>query len=510
MSKNNQLDFIGWRASVWPIDSENELKKFLPLALIMFCILFNYTLLRDTKDTIIVNSAGAGTISFLKLYCVTPAAVLFVILYAKLANMVSRENLFYVIVLPFLVFFGAFAFIIYPNLGILHPDIETITMLKGAYPTLGGFIDIYAYWSFVLFYVLSEIWGSAMIALMFWQFTNHVVRMHESKRFYGLLAVIGNIALILSGQVVRYCSEDIKQFFSTDEEAWRASIYLLMGLVVLFGIIAMAIYRWMHVSVLNDKRYFDPSKVSIPKKKKEKLSLVESIKLILRSPELGYIAILIMAYGVTINLVEIQWKNQLGLYFAGDKGGYNAFMGNFSTLTGIFTILFGLLFGSNILRRVSWFTAAIITPLTLLIGGTVFFLFIFAKEWVSFILSAIDTRPEVIASFLGAGIVIVSKGIKYILFDSTKEMAYIPLDDQLKTKGKAAVDVIGGRAGKAGGAFVQSNLQIALAVVSMNAGVNVVSVTAPYTFVVFVIVCAVWLYAIKGLSSKLDKNSTTE
>jgi len=509
-SRTDQLNLTGWRGSIWPIDSKNELKKFLPLALIMFCILFNYTLLRDTKDTIIVNSAGAGTISFLKLYCVTPAAVLFVILYAKLANIVSRENLFYVVVTPFLIFFGAFAFIIYPNLGMLHPDIEVIIALKRSYPTLEGFIDIYSYWSFALFYVLSEIWGSAMIALMFWQFANHVVRMNESKRFYGLFAVIGNVALIISGQVVRYCSEDIKKFFPTDEEAWQASIYLLMGLVVLLGIIAMLVYRWMHVSVLNDKRYFDPGEVIIKKKTKEKVSLVESIKLIFRSPELGYIAILIMAYGITINLVEIQWKNQLGLYCAGNKGTYNAFMGNFSTLTGIFTIIFGLLVGSNILRRVSWFTAAIITPLTVLIGGIVFFLFIFAKEWINFILVAIDTRPEVIASFLGAGIIIVSKGIKYILFDSTKEMAYIPLDDQLKTKGKAAVDVIGGRAGKAGGAFVQSNLQMALAAISMTNGMNIVSVTAPYTFIIFIIVCAVWLYAIKGLSSKIDKNSTPE
>ena len=52
-----QPEFTGLRASLWPIH-QHELKKFLPLAFIMFCILFNYTLLRDTKDTIVVNSAG--------------------------------------------------------------------------------------------------------------------------------------------------------------------------------------------------------------------------------------------------------------------------------------------------------------------------------------------------------------------------------------------------------------------------------------------------------------------
>lgn len=497
-----QPEFTGWRASLWPIHN-HELKKFLPLAFIMFCILFNYTLLRDTKDTIVVNSAGAGAISFLKLYCVTPAAILFVIFYAKLTNILSRENVFYAIVAPFLIFFGAFAFIIYPNLEALHPSVESINILKASYPVLSGFIDIYAYWAFSLFYVLSEIWGSAMIALMFWQFANHVVRMRESKRFYGLFLVIGNLALILSGQVVVFCSQDIAQYYETPEAAWQMSLYLLMGSVVALGIIAMGLYRWMHTSVLNNKLYYDPSEVSAPKKKKEKPSLLESVKIIFRSPELGYIAILVMAYGITINLIEVQWKNQLGLYFAGNKAGYNAFMGHFSTMSGIFIILFSWLVGANILRRVRWFLAAIITPLAITLGGVIFFAFIFAREQVDFILQAMATSPVAAASFLGAGIIVLSKGIKYGLFDTTKEMAYIPLDDELKTKGKAAVDVIGGRAGKAGGAFVQSNLQMVFAATAISTGANAVSITAPYTFGVFLVICLMWLFAVKGLSKKL-------
>lgn len=497
-----QPAFTGWRASLWPIHN-HELKKFLPLAFIMFCILFNYTLLRDTKDTIVVNSAGAGAISFLKLYCVTPAAILFVIIYAKLTNVLSRENVFYAIVAPFLIFFGAFAFIIYPNLEALHPSAESITALKQSYPILSGFIDIYAYWAFSLFYVLSEIWGSAMIGLMFWQFANHVVRMRESKRFYGLFLVIGNLALILSGQVVVFCSQKITQYFDTAEAAWQMSLYLLMGCVVALGVVAMGLYRWMHTSVLNDKRYYDPAEGGVPKKKKTKPSLLESVKIIFRSPELGYIAILVMAYGVSINLIEVQWKNQLGLYFAGDKAGYNAFMGHFSTLSGVFIILFGWLVGANILRRVSWFLAAIITPLAITLGGIVFFAFIFAREQAELVLQAMATNPIAAASFLGAGIVILSKGIKYGLFDTTKEMAYIPLDDELKTKGKAAVDVIGGRAGKAGGAFVQSNLQMVFAATALSTGVNAVSITAPYAFVVFLAICLMWFFAVKGLSKKL-------
>lgn len=498
MSTNDSTapEFTGWRAALWPIHGY-ELKKFLPLSLIMFCLLFNYTILRDTKDTLVVNSAGAGAITFLKLYCVTPAAILFVIIYAKLTNVLRRETVFYAVVTPFLVFFALFAFVIYPNLEMMHPSVETVSALHASYPRLSGFIDIYAYWAFSLFYVLAEIWGSAMIALMFWQFANYVVRMKESKRFYGLFAVVGNLALILSGQVVGFSSLTIQQFFSTKEEAWTFSLFLLMGAVVLFGILAMALYRWMHTSVLTDKRFFDPA-TQVVKKKKEKPSLMESLKLILQSPELGLIALLIMAYGVTINLVEVQWKHQLGLWYAGDMGGYNWFMGQFSTVTGITTILFGLLLGSNILRRVSWFTAAAITPMIITLGGILFYFFIFSEKFVQFVLdNFVSLSAVTAATFLGAVIIIISKAVKYILFDATKEMAYIPLDDELKTKGKAAVDVIGGRAGKAGGAFTQSTLLMLFATKD-------VVLIAPQAFVIFTVVCGLWFLSVKVLARKVD------
>lgn len=488
-------EFTGLRAKLWPIHS-HELKKFIPLGIIMFCLLFNYTVLRDTKDTLVVNAAGAGAITFLKTYCVTPAAILFVILYAKLTNVLSRENVFYAVVTPFIIFFAAFGFLIYPNLDLLHPSAESVQALHAAHPNLSGFIDIYAYWAYSLFYVLSEIWGSAMIALMFWQFANHVVRLRESKRFYGLFGVVGNAALLVSGPMIMFCSTGVKSMLPEGANAWQFILYIMMSSVVIFGLLAMYVYRWMHQNVLNDKLYFDPAESGAPKKKKEKLGLVESFKLIIKSPELGLIALLIMAYGVTINLVEVQWKNQLKLFCMGDEPTFQYYMGMLSTATGLFTIIFGLTVGSNILRKVSWAKAALITPLVILIGGGAFFCFILAEGLMEPFLQFFNTHAITAAMFIGLGIVVVSKAIKYILFDSTKEMAYIPLDDELKSKGKAAVDVIGGRAGKAGGAMVQSWLLIAFATK------DVVSI-APITFAVFAVIVVAWLFAVKALSVKV-------
>ncbi len=485
-------EFKGLRGALWPIHNF-ELKKFIPTALIMWCILFNYTVMRDMKDSLVVNAAGANLISFLKLYCVTPAAVLFVVIYAKLSNIFSSEKLFYVIITPFITFFGLFGFVLYPNLEMLHPAQQTIQALHEVYPRLSGFIDIYGHWTYALFYVLSEIWGSAMIALMFWQFANRITRVHESKRFYGLFGVIANTSLLVSGQALVFFSQGItKDLVGVDP--WTHSLKWLCGMIVVMGLIPMFIYRWMHTNVLTDPTYYDPTEENTQKKKKHKPGLIESAKLIFHSKELGYITLLLIGYGISINLVEVQMKNQLGIYFKGDNVAYTAFMGRYSQLTGTLAILFGWLIGANVLSRMSWLVSALITPLFFIFSGGVFFFFILGKDLAMHLLANMD--PVLTAVVLGSIIVTSSKAIKYSLFDPTYNMAYLPLDPELKSKGKAAVDVIGGRAGKAGGAFIQSTMAILLA--SKN-----VLIFAPYTAVIFAVVCGAWILAVKGLDGSI-------
>ena len=49
----------------------------------------------------------------------------------QLANVLSTEQLFYACILPFIAFFGAFAFIMYPLRDTLHPTGATAPCLHG-------------------------------------------------------------------------------------------------------------------------------------------------------------------------------------------------------------------------------------------------------------------------------------------------------------------------------------------------------------------------------------------
>ena len=109
------------RIMLWPIERA-ELPKFLPMAFMMVCILFNLACLRGLKDSLIVPSIGAESLSFLKVYIVTPAAFLFPLLYIRLLCSFSQEKVFYIVMTIFISVFALFGYVLYPNQHLIHPD----------------------------------------------------------------------------------------------------------------------------------------------------------------------------------------------------------------------------------------------------------------------------------------------------------------------------------------------------------------------------------------------------
>jgi AAA family ATP:ADP antiporter len=489
--KTEAQEFVGWRSIFWPIHSF-ELKKFLPMALMMMCILFNYSVLRGTKDSLVITSMGAEAIPTLKLWFVLPSAVLFMIIYSKLSNIFSKNTVFYIVVFSFLVYFALFALVLYPYHCSLHFDFSNIEgdFLKGLLKPIGS-------WTFSSFYIMAELWGSSMVSLMFWRFANDVTSLKESKRFYSMFGFIANGALIVSGTFLKSGSDE-----GSAGGEW-AALPILMSVVVASCLVIAGIYYWLNKSVLTDPRFFDPNEIKKPKKK-EKLSLSDSFKYILSSKYLGFIAMLIICYGVSINLVEVTWKAQARLLYP-TKDAFNSFMGGVQIYTGIATIIF-MLIGANVLRRCSWFTAAITTPLMFFVTGLMFFGFIIFQNSISSMFGEMSNGAAVLGVIVAVGLIqnVLSKGVKYSLFDSTKEMSYIPLDDELKSKGKAAVDVIGGRLGKSGGAAIQFLLLNIIFV-----GSSLVEL-APVIATTFIVILALWFLAVSGLNKEFLKITATD
>lgn len=219
------------------------------------------------------------------------------------------------------------------------------------------------------------------------------------------------------------------------------------------------------------------------------MSLMQSFAYLARSKYLLCLAILVIGYGFAINLVEVTWKGQLQQQFP-NPSDYCQFMGIFSMMTGLITIFMMLFVGGNVMRRFGWRAGAIFTPMMLLVTGIGFFAFIIFRDSLGGIVSLFSTTPLFLAVVFGAIQNILSKGAKYSLFDPTKEMAYIPLDDEQKVKGKAAIDVAAARIGKSGGSLVQQFLIGTIGFAAMT----------PYVAALVLCVVLVWIGAANALS----------
>lgn len=452
--------------------------------------------MRDTKDTLIVTAAGAEAIPFLKFWGTLPMSVLFVLVYAKLSNVLKPTTLFYSMVTPFFLFFALFGFVIYPNIQLFMPDQMADILLnfvhalpENMHPTLEKLVTVFRVWPYAVFYVSAELWGSMGISLLFWQFANQITRSNEAKRFYGGFAQLGNLALVASGLTIIHFS-DIRSKVPAGVDAWGETLKWLMGAICIGCLIIIFTYRWMNKHVLTDPKLYNPeeTKGKPGKKSKPKLSLKESFMFLVQSRYLGCIALLVLCYGVSMNLVEVVWKSQLGLQYP-NQNDYNTFMGYFSMITGIAT-LFLITIGSNIIRRLGWRIAALSAPVVILVTGGLFFTFVMFKDNLDGYF--INWTPLMLAVIFGAMQNILSKATKYSLFDPTKEMAYIPLDAESKIKGKAAIDVVGARLGKSGGGLVLQMVLLFGAIMD----------NLPLIFLFVAIIVFTWLKAVFSLNKR--------
>lgn len=485
---------------LWPIEN-SELKLFLPMAFLMFCVLFNNSTLHIIKDSLIVPIMGAEVTGFIHLLLILPTAILFTAIYFQLSNLLQMEYIFYLITSSFLLVYILFVYVFYPAQDYYHPSQEFIDALLQNYPHLQWSIRLFGKWSYTLVYIFAELWGVVVINLMFWQFANHIVDTSQARRFYPMFGLIGNMGLILAGNAPLFL--DISNYYNSIQDflgyeiglETTITLKLMIGTITTSGLIAMYLFHYLNRIALHDKAVKVISKHDIHDTQ-TKLSLSDSVKLILSSRYIGYIVMIIICYSLAINILEGPWKTKIRELYP-TTIEYMAFMSKYNIWMGTCSIIF-IVIGSALLRRYSWFVSALITPSIIGITGGMFFIFIIFPEFFSETFSYVALNPIYAAIIVGALQNILSKATKYSLFDSTKEMAYIPLSRELRTKGKAAAEVIGLKFGKSLSAFIQSSIFTIVPMATFNS-------MSPFLMIIFIVVIIIWVINVQKLNTEYEK-----
>lgn len=484
------------RKIFWPIHTA-ELGKFIPMACLMFCVLFSQNILRILKDSILISEISAEVTTFTKVYCVTPAAALFVLIYAKMTNHLTFEKIYYYLILFFTGFFTVFAFIVYPNVHKFHTNPIVLEQLMQSYPHLKWYIALIGNWSYAVFYTLAELWPNIFYILLFWQFANEITTTEEAKRFYTLFSLFGNSSLIFVGFLMMNLSSQnglITRWFDTPTSKITLA-QISTVLIIIASIVSCFLVRFITKNILTNPLFYIKERKE--KVVKERMGLLQSFKYIARSKYLWLMLICSAAFGLSMNLLESIWKAKIKELYP-TVNTFAEFSSLYILWTGV-AIMVMTIVGNNIMRSHNWFIAAIISPVVIMITGIIFFmLVVFDNQVISFFNGAILMTPLALAVSIGAIQNILAKGTKYSIWDTSREMLYIPLDNELRTKGKAAVDIISSKVGKSSSGLVQSIIFTLFPLATFNT-------IAPLLMIIFTVVCGLWIFAIRKIYLEYQK-----
>ena len=156
-----------------------------------------------------------------------------------------------------------------------------------------------------------------VVSLLFWGFANEITTVSEAKKYYPLFGLMANVALIFSGQYVKFVSNMPS---AVGIDPWVNSLNWLMTAVVGGGATIIGLMKYMQTAVLTDQECVDPTKEAKRKKTKTKMTMKESAAFLSNSPYIRDLSLLVIGYGMSINIIEVTWKSKLKAAFPNPNG----------------------------------------------------------------------------------------------------------------------------------------------------------------------------------------------
>ena len=501
--------------------------KFFTFCLMMILVLSSYTTMRILKDALIIAAPGgdAGTIATVKFFLVIPSVMLFSFFYQRISRSLRGKNFMIYAATSgiFIAFFILFGTVLLPLRDYLQPSAEWILETKKLSifqdipfisPLLVTGLNLLSIWVYAIFYIMAEISGGVLPSVLFWNAANDYTSKDESTRFYSLFNIPGNAGSALAAGILSWIMSQVPTPVKGSTALSTQFISLFVSYCfVIAGMLALLTYiyyklqnKYAHVLIENE--VLKPKK----DKSKESMGFVASIHYLINNPYLGCIALMSLLYGLICNVVELQWKQSLKIWSGGTAQSYTAAYSAFFTISGIASILISIS-TRNWIRNYGWRFSALVTPVSTFVLGVAFYAFLLMSGKISAgdVNSLSIISPLSLCVLLGGIQNLFAKGTKYTLFDTTRELAYRPLQKYEQNIGRSIIDMTIARISKASGSGIQVFLQTILVPFIIGSNIPVgIDAIVPYSFVVIIAGCFVWIFATTYLATQYETFSPDE
>lgn len=441
---------------------------------LIFFLYVIYCIMRDAREALLLsaNSAGASVIPFIKFWGMFPGALLLTALFARLCKSFGSEKSTSIFLSAMTSYFLIFAFVLYPNLE-TWCFVELSQVLMQTFPAgLEGMVNMICNWPVTIFYILSGTWATLVVSLMFWGCVNQVSSPKKASSSYGFIKIGGTLSASAGGLFAKFLQQnEYSPSLPFGKTAWEQTLMKETLFVSFLSLFSLFLFR---------KIYHSSHEGEAISKKEDKgfnISLRQSFQHILSSKYLSCMAILVVGYTFTYDLIDVLWKDQIHKAYS-DPNDITAYLNNVTIIIGTISI-FITLFSSKIIQRFGWSTLAIITPLSVAFGCFLFFpCLLLPSSSLAFGIPILS-----LSVFFGSLQSILSRAAKYSVFDVSKEIAYTPLPPEVQWNGKAAIDGVGNDVGRLGSGAVHQSVIILLG--SLSASTPAVSLIVIATLVLW-------------------------
>lgn len=373
---------------------KGEGKQFCLLTFTGFLIAINYFLLRNLKDATITTHKDLGieAIPFLKLWIVLPSIALFSIFCRSVQHLFSQKKIFQICVVGIVFYQLLFVFFLFP--------------LAGSSPHLPRIVS---HWPFSLFYLSAEMWGTAVMMILFWGLLNRITPKEQACRFWGPLLFLCNFAAVISGKL----SDFIQKMFFTS--SWQVILQIHVVLIALLSLLLLISHH-----VLSKQ---DLHPVAVEKKKTDGALTQKG----------AYFVYMVFGYYFCHSLMEVLWHAKVQQLYPKPED-FHLYLASVSQFIGWISCIGNLIGTTAFLRFVSVQQLVLVTPVVTSVFAVLFF-----------------CSPTVeLAVVLGSWYFIASRTLKFVIFDPVKEISLSTLQHEEIISTKPLSDGIAPHLGKSG------------------------------------------------------------